>query len=128
MNASYEQEIRYRLLRILSREGDLTQRRMAREMGISLGKVNYCLSELTRQGFLKIHRFRASRNKIQYIYLLTPRGLEEKARLTVAFLRRKMREHEEIKRQIQELALEVEDPGLLDDFKDETPELMKVVS
>lgn len=121
MNVSHEQEIRYRLLRILSREGDLTQRRMAGEMGISLGKVNYCLSELTRQGFIRIRRFKASMHKIQYIYLLTPRGLEEKARLTVAFLRRKMREHEEIKRQIKELAQEVEDPNLLDDFKDETP-------
>ena len=128
MNASYDQEIRYRLLRILSSEGELTQRRMAREIGISLGKVNYCLSELTRQGFLKIHRFRASMNKIHYIYLLTPRGLEEKARLTVDFLRRKMREHEEIKRQIKELAREVEDPNLPDAFKDETPELAKGVS
>lgn len=107
MNTSQEQEIRYRLLKILGTNGDLSQRRMATEMGVSLGKVNYCLSEMARQGFIKIRRFRASRNKIQYIYLLTPRGLEEKARLAAAFLQRKIREYEEIRRQIQELALEV---------------------
>ena len=107
MNTSQEQEIRYRLLKILGTNGDLSQRRMATEISVSLGKVNYCLSEMARQGFIKIRRFRASRNKIQYIYLLTPRGLEEKARLAAAFLQRKIREYEEIRRQIQELALEV---------------------
>ncbi|MEW6671044.1 MAG: MarR family EPS-associated transcriptional regulator [Thermodesulfobacteriota bacterium] len=106
MNADYQQEIRYRLLKILSRNPDFTQREMAREMGISLGKVNYCLSELTKKGLVKINRFKDSENKLQYIYKLTPSGLEAKAGLTVSFLRRKLFEYNEIKKQIRELARE----------------------
>ena len=112
MNNTQDQEIKYRLLKILSQSGDITQRHMAREMGISLGKVNYCLSELAKQGFIKIRRFRASRNKIQYLYLLTARGLEEKARLTTSFLRRKVLEYKEIKKQIEELSQELREQGL----------------
>ena len=83
MNNSYEQEIRYNLIKILSQEANLTQRDMAKKMGISLGKVNYCISELTKKGFIQINRFKVSDNKIRYFYLLTPRGVEEKARLTL---------------------------------------------
>jgi len=57
----------------------LTQREMSRRMGISLGKLNYCLTELARKGFLKVHRFKDSSKKTKYVYVLTPRGLEEKA-------------------------------------------------
>jgi EPS-associated MarR family transcriptional regulator len=111
---SFEQEIRYRLLKILTQESTLTQRDMAERMGISLGKVNYCLSELAKKGLIKVHRFKSAKNKIPYTYVLTPRGLEEKARLTVNFLRRKISEYEEIKRQIRELALEIEAEDLKD--------------
>ena len=100
MNSDYEQEIRYRLLKVLSQNARLTQREMAKEMGISLGKVNYCLSELARKGFIKINRFKDSHNKSQYLYHVTPRGLEAKAGLTISFLKRKMLEYNEIKRQI----------------------------
>ena len=96
MNKTYEEEIRYRLLKILSKAPNLTQREMAKKMGISLGKVNYCLSELAKKGFIKINRFKYSRNKIRYIYILTPRGLEEKSGLTISFLKRKILEYEEI--------------------------------
>ena len=120
MNSDYEQEIRYRLLKVLSRNARLTQREMAKEMGISLGKVNYCLSELARKGFIKINRFKDSHNKFQYLYHLTPRGLEAKAGLTISFLKRKMLEYSEIKRQIKELAREAKDQGLVDDSKDDT--------
>ncbi len=112
MNNPYEQEIRYRLLKILSNNSNLTQREMARDMGISLGKVNFCLSELTKRGFIKINRFKNSANKAQYIYLLTPRGIEEKARLALSFLKRKITEYEEIKRQIKDLAREVQNETL----------------
>jgi len=112
MNYPYEQEIWYRLLKLLSRESNLTQRNMAKRMGISLGKVNYCVSELAKRGFIKINRFKDSSNKISYIYLLTPRGLEEKASLTLAFLRRKTLEYEETKRQIRELSAELEEESL----------------
>ena len=119
MNSDYEQEIRYRLLKVLSQNARLTQREMAKEMGISLGKVNYCLSELARKGFIKINRFKDSHNKSQYLYHLTPRGLEAKAGLTISFLKRKMLEYNEIKRQIKELAREAKDQGLVDDSRDD---------
>jgi EPS-associated MarR family transcriptional regulator len=109
MNNAFEQEIRYRLLKILSQQSSLTQRDMAKQMGISLGKVNYCLSELAKRGLIKVHRFKSAKNKIPFTYMLTPHGLEEKARLTVKFLRRKMAEYEEIQRQIGELAREVQE-------------------
>ena len=113
-----DHEIRYRLLKILSEESRLTQRVMAKKMGISLGKVNYCLSELGKRGFIEIIRFKSAKNKIPYTYILTPRGMEEKARLTVRFLRRKISEYEEIKRQIMELAQEVDE----ETFKDVSQE------
>ena len=93
MNKPYEQEIRYRLLKILKTDPDLTQREMAQQMGISLGKVNFCLSELAKRGFIKINRFKVSQSKIRYLYILTPRGLEEKTRLTLSFLKRKVTEY-----------------------------------
>ena len=65
--------------RILSQESNLTQRDMARRAGISLGKVNYCLSELAKKGLIKVIRFKSAKNKIPYTYMLTPGGLEEKA-------------------------------------------------
>jgi EPS-associated MarR family transcriptional regulator len=107
MNNRYEQEIRYRLLKVLSQDSNLSQRDMAKRMGISLGKVNYCLSELAKKGLIKVNRFKSAKNKIPYTYMLTPSGLEEKAKLTVTFLKRKLSEYEEIKRQIRELAGEV---------------------
>jgi EPS-associated MarR family transcriptional regulator len=109
MNNPFEQEIRYRLLKILSQQSSLTQRDMAKQMGISLGKVNYCLSELAKRGLIKVHRFKSAKNKIPFTYMLTPHGLEEKARLTANFLRRKMAEYEEIRRQIAELSREVQE-------------------
>ena len=125
MNNSYEQEIRYNLIKILSQEANLTQRDMAKKMGISLGKVNYCISELTKKGFIQINRFKVSDNKIRYFYLLTPRGLEEKARLTLSFLKRKVSEYEEIKHQIRKLALEVKENNLPDILETETLDVMQ---
>jgi EPS-associated MarR family transcriptional regulator len=123
MNNYYQQEIRYRLLKILSRNPHLTQREMAGEMGISLGKVNYFLSELVKEGFIRINRFKDSENKLQYLYKLTPIGLEAKAGLTVTFLKRKIAEYNEIKKQIRELAREanVKEPSDLtqDEVRDE---------
>ena len=106
MNA---QEINYSLLKILNRDADLTQRDMSKKMGISLGKVNYCISELAKKGFIKIQRFNESKTKFRYLYILTPKGIEERARLTVSFLKRKIAEYEGIKRQIRELSREIEE-------------------
>ena len=124
----YEQEIRYRLLKILSADPNLTQREMAKRMEISLGKVNYCLSELAKKGFIKIKRFRGSKKKILYFYVLTPRGMEEKARITLSFLRRKVFEYEKIKKQIRDLAREVEEEGLVDISAEDRLDMMKAVS
>ena len=112
MNQSFEQEIHYRLLTLLTDEPQLRQLDMAERMGISVGKVNFCLSELARKGLIKVKRFKSARNKMPYTYKLTPRGIEEKGRMTVRFLKRKLAEYEEIKRQIEDLTEEVNKNGL----------------
>ena len=76
-------------------------------MSISLGKFNYCLTKLLKKGFVKMERFTASHNKAAYMYILTPQGIEEKVRVTAAFLQYKQEEFAEIKKQIEELAIEV---------------------
>ena len=108
MNAQSQREIRYRLLKILEQEPQISQRDMARRMGISLGKINYCVSELTSRGWVKVKRFNNSPYKTAYAYYLTPQGIEEKARLGVRFLHRKLAEYEEIRQQIAELTREVQ--------------------
>ena len=122
MNNSCQQEIHYRLLKILSRNPNFTQREMAKMMGVSLGKINFCLGELAKKGFIKINRFKDSDNKLQYLYNLTPSGLEGKAGLTVRFLKRKISEYNEIKKQIRELALEANFEAPLDLAEDKVPE------
>ena len=112
MNHTYEQEIRYRLLNLLTDEPQLRQLDMAGKMGISVGKVNFCISELAKKGLIKVKRFKSAKNKVPYSYMLTPRGIEAKGRITVRFLIRKMSEYEEIKRQIETLTEEVEKNGL----------------
>lgn len=102
-----QQEINYKLLKLLEDRPNLTQRQMAKEMGISLGKFNYCLKELVKEGFVKVDRFTSSDNKAAYMYLLTPRGIEEKARVTHKFLKRKLIEFDDIKKQIEELRQEM---------------------
>ena len=125
MNETFEQEIRYRLLKILSNSPKLTQREMAKRMGISLGKVNYCLSEMGDKGFIKIKHFQMSRNRIKYLYLLTPQGLEERASLALRFLKRKIVEYGEIKKQIRELTREVEEERLADNYREDTLDVMR---
>ncbi len=112
MNHPYEQEIRYRLLNLLADEPQLRQLDMAKKMGISVGKINFCISELAKKGLIKVKRFKSAKNKVPYSYMLTPRGIEEKGKITVRFLKRKMSEYKEIKRQIETLTEEVEKNGL----------------
>ena len=112
MNHSSEQEIHYRLLNLLTDEPQLRQLDMAKRMGISVGKVNFCISELAKKGLIKVKRFKSAKNKVPYSYMLTPRGIEEKGKITVRFLKRKIQEYEEIKRQIGSLYDEVEENGL----------------
>ena len=96
-------EMRYKLLRLLDANPRLSQRDVARELGISLGKVNYCLRALLRTGWIKASRFTNSRNKAAYMYLLTPRGIEAKMRLTFEFLRIKLREYETLRDEIEQI-------------------------
>ena len=112
MNNLNEQEIRYRLLKILSREPNLTQRELASELGISLGKVNNCLSDLVQKGYIKVKNFKDSKHKLRYLYILTPHGLEEKARITVRFFKRKLKEYDQLQQQITELRQEIEEEEL----------------
>lgn len=116
MNDTFNREVHYRILKLLHKNAHLSQREMAGKMGLSLGKVNYCLSELSRKGFIKINRFKDSKNKFKYLYNLTPQGLEAKARLTVSFLKQKISEYNEIKRQIKKLTHEIEEENLVDIF------------
>ncbi len=101
-------EIRYRLFKLIQAQPDITQRQLAQELGISLGKTHYCLKALIDKGWVKAARFRDNPNKGVYAYLLTPKGIGEKARVTARFLKRKMKEFETIKGQIKELKKEIE--------------------
>jgi EPS-associated MarR family transcriptional regulator len=103
------EEINYRLLKLLEQKPDISQRELSRQLGVSLGKVNYCLNSLVEKGWvMKVRNFKNSGNKLAYAYLLTPDGIEEKARVTLRFLQRKLAEHEHIQREIAELRYEVE--------------------
>ncbi|HUX91588.1 MAG TPA: MarR family EPS-associated transcriptional regulator [Gallionellaceae bacterium] len=104
----------YGLLKTLEENPGLSQRDLAKRLGISLGKVNFCLKALVDKGSLKIDNFRNSENKLAYAYLLTPRGVEEKARITVRFLKHKIEEYEQLKNEIAELKREAEQSGLLE--------------
>lgn len=101
------EEIHYQLLRLLEQEPHLSQRELAKRLGISLGKVNYCLRALAEKGWVKAGNFYRSANKRAYLYLLTPRGLTEKAALTLRFLRRKEAEHQSLLAEIEELREQV---------------------
>ena len=98
----------YKLLKLLEANPELSQRELARELGISLGKINYCLAALIGKGWIKARNFRNSQNKLGYAYLLTPRGIEQRAVLTANFLRRKTAEYDALKKEIAQLRREVD--------------------
>lgn len=94
---------RLELLKLLQEQPQLSQRDLAQAMGVSLGKANYCLKALMEKGLVKFGNFRKNPHKGQYAYLLTPAGLEEKTRITMAFLRRKVAEYEALEKEIEQL-------------------------
>ena len=100
------EDLRYKLLKLLAEEPQISQRDLAVRLGISVGKANYCLSALAEKGLVKINNFRKANNKLAYAYLLTPNGIEEKARVTVSFLQRKMREYADLKEELDALMQE----------------------
>jgi len=97
----------YELLRLLEQNPGMSQRELAREIGFSLGKTNYCVKALIEKGWIKASRFRNSQNKIAYLYQLTPAGVGAKVRVTRRFLKRKIKEHDDIAIEIERLRHEV---------------------
>ena len=88
------------LLRKIKNKPNFSQRKLANELGFSLGKLNYCLNALRLKGLVKIKNFKNNKNKINYIYVLTPKGIAKKAKLTLNFMRRKMKEYEELRKEL----------------------------
>ena len=99
----FQEDTHYRVLALLERSPDISQRELARELGISLGGVNYALRALIEKGMLKAQNFSSSDKKLAYVYILTPKGLAEKSLLTARFLRRKMDEYEALRAEIESL-------------------------
>ena len=91
----------FNVLRKIQRKPESTQRELAEELGFSLGKLNYCLKALKTKGLIKIGNFKRNPHKINYIYVLTPKGIAEKTHLTVNFMKKKMEEYDELKSEIK---------------------------
>ena len=89
------------LLRKIKNKPESSQRELAEELGFSLGKLNYCLKALRSKGLIKIDNFRKNPNKLNYIYVLTPKGISHKTKLTINFMKRRMREYDELKRELK---------------------------
>ncbi len=96
-----ERQDHYDLLRKIKERPVSTQRELASELGFSLGKLNYCLKSLKKKGHIKLKNFQNNKNKINYAYILTPRGLAIKTKLTVNFMKRKMKEYDELARELK---------------------------
>ncbi len=96
-----EKQDHFNILRKLNKNSKYTQRDLASELGFSLGKLNYCLKELKKKGLIKLTNFKKNNKKINYIYILTPSGLAQKTKLTVNFMQRKMKEYEELKKELE---------------------------
>ncbi len=104
-----------KVLQALKENPELTQRELSYKVGVSLGKVNFILKALINKGLIKAHNFKKSNNKKAYLYILTPSGIEEKARITYSFLKRKLQEYEDLQDEIRLLKQEV---GELDSASD----------
>jgi len=102
-----QEDTYFRVLRMLQDNPDMTQREIAKRLGISTSGLNYCLKALIDKGWIKVHNFSQSKNKFGYIYVLTPQGMAEKLLLTSRFLRRKMSEYEALRAEIEGLQAEV---------------------
>lgn len=108
MSRNLKDDVHFRVLRILQQRPDISQRELAKEVGIALGKVNYVLNALAEKGLVKIRNFRNAESKLRYVYILTPAGIAARAELTSAFLKRKTAEYETLKSEIESLQREAE--------------------
>ena len=102
-----QEETHFRIMRILQDNPDLTQRELAKALGMSVSGLNYCLNALIEKGFVKMGNFQKSKNKFKYVYLIPPRGIAEKVALTSLFLKRKMEEYDALKVEIEALKAEL---------------------
>jgi len=96
-------DIHFKLLDILEKNPKLSQRLLSRELGISLGSINYCIRALVEKGQVKVHNFKKNSNKIGYVYLLTPEGISEKISMTKEFLRKRIKEYDQLQKEIRQL-------------------------
>tara|TARA_B110000003_G_C16654500_1_gene535847 strand:+ start:9978 stop:10277 length:300 start_codon:yes stop_codon:yes gene_type:complete len=94
-------EDKFNVLRKLHSKNNLTQRELAKELNLSLGKINYCLKALRDKGFVKIKNFKKNPNKMLYFHVLTPKGIKTKSNLTINFMKRKLKEYDELKKEIE---------------------------
>lgn len=92
----------FELLRKIQKNPESSQRQLAEDLGFSLGKLNYCLKALQEKGLVKLENFKKNPKKINYFYVLTPEGIAEKSKLTINFMKRKMREYDELKKELEE--------------------------
>ena len=113
-----ESEEILKVLREITLTPEMTQRELSSRLGISLGKVNFLVNALIQKGLIKAHNFKNSNNKKAYLYYLTPAGLEEKAKITYRFLRRKMKEYEQLERDIRQLEQEVSETRVRHEVRD----------
>tara|TARA_R110002124_G_scaffold282450_1_gene457583 strand:+ start:2403 stop:2777 length:375 start_codon:yes stop_codon:yes gene_type:complete len=112
MKTPSNDENRFRLLWLLERQPDLSQRDLAREVGLSLGAVNYCLKALAAKGEIKIENFRTSENRLKYVYVLTPQGIQKRMSLTQRFLKNKLKEYNALRDEIAQLETETRRRGV----------------
>ena len=110
-NLDQTKDIHLKVLRSIEENPEITQRELAQKLGVSLGKINYCMRALIDRGWVKASNFKNSHSKGVYAYLLTPRGIEQKAKITVRFLKQRIRDYEQIKMEIRELEREVRNNG-----------------
>ena len=94
-------ENNFKVLRGIENNPNSSQRELAGELGFSLGKLNYCLNALKEKGLIKIKNFKSNPNKIGYAYILTPKGIKQKTKLTINFMKRKITEYDELKRELE---------------------------
>ena len=100
MNIKFNKE-HFDILRKISKNSKISQRNLSRELKLSLGKINYCLNKLKEKGLIKIKNFKNNRNKIKYLYLLTPKGVAQKTDLSIRFMKLKMKEYDELKKEVE---------------------------